>query len=261
MKSILCALILAAAAGPAAAQDETIGARWREWFVDINGHIQGQGDLIPSSDINLTETLGLDDQENAHELQVYLQLPVLGRIYAGYWWVDFSGTETLERDITFGDVTFTASTTVDTTLELDMYYLTYEFMFPSLPLGGDTVRLDIGVQLGVRALLIDASIDSVLLAAEDDGAVGTPILGARGALQVTPFLRAELELAGMTVRYGDASMRYVEAFGEVVGQLGPVFAGVGYKYCSLDFDDESGDVDLEAELKLDGFYLTAGVRF
>jgi hypothetical protein len=261
MRTILSVLAVLAAAAPAAAQDETVGARWREWFVNINGRIQGQGELVPSSDINLTETLGLDDQENGHEIQLYVQLPVLGRIYAGYWWVDFDGTETLERDITFGDVTFTASTTVDTTLELDMYYLTYEFMFPGIPLGGDTVRLDVGVQVGVRALLLDASIDSALLVAEDDGAVGTPIIGARGALQVTPFLRAELELAGMTIRYGDSSMKYVEAFGEIVGQLGPVFAGVGYKYCSLDFDDESGDVDLEAEVRLDGVYLTAGVRF
>ena len=261
MKKIAWSVVLlCAAAVPAAAQDETVGARWREWFVSINGRIQGQGDVVPAADINLSETLGLDDQENAHEIQLYVQLPVLGRLYAGYWWVDFDGTETLDRDITFGDVTFTASTTVDTTLELDMYYLTYEFMFPSVPLA-DTVRLDLGVQLGVRALLLDASIDSALLFAEDDGAVGTPIIGARGALQVTPFLRAELELAGMTIRYGDASMKYVEAFGEVVGQLGPVFAGVGYKYVSLDFDDESGDVDLEAEVKLDGFYLTAGVRF
>ena len=259
-KTAWSAVLLCAAAVPAAAQDETLGARWREWFVDINGRIQGQGDVVPAADVNLSETLGLDEQENAHEIQLYVQLPVLGRLYAGYWWVDFSGDETLERDITFGDVTFSASTTVDTTLELDLYYLTYEFMFPGVPLG-DTARLDLGVQVGVRALLIDASIESALLASQDDGAVGVPVIGARGALLIASFLRAELEIAGLSVRYGDSSLKYVEAFGEVVGQLGPVFAGVGYKYCSVDFDDESGDVDLELEVKLDGFYLTAGVRF
>lgn len=261
MKTVVACALLVCAAAPAAAQDEIVGARWREWFVKINGHVQGQGELIPSSDLNLTETLGLDDEENGHELQLYVQIPVVGRIYAGYWWVDFEGTETLTRDISFGDVVFTASTTIDSTLELDMYYLTYEFMLPSLPLGGDTVRLDLGVQIGARALVLDASINSVLLEAEDDGAVGTPVLGGRGALQVTPYLRAELEIAGLGVRYGDAAMRYVEAYGEVVAQLGPVFAGVGYKYVSLDFKDESGDVELNAEAKLDGFYLTAGVRF
>jgi hypothetical protein len=262
MKHSLSALILAvAAASPAAAQDETIGVRWREWFVKINGHIQGQGDNVPAADINLTSTLGLDDQENGHEIQLYLSLPVLGRFYAGYWWVDFEGDETLTRDITFADVTFSASTTVESTLNLDMYYLTYEFLLPSIPLGGDTMRLDVGVQLGARALLADASIESSGLSGEDDGAVGTPVIGVRGALQLAQFVRAELEIAGMSIRYGDSSMRYVEGFAEVVGQLGPVFGGVGYKWCSLDFHDSSGDVDFQADFKLDGFYLTAGLRF
>lgn len=262
MKRPCIALTLAlAAASPAAAGDETIGLRWREWFAKLNGHIQGQGEFVPASDINLTETLGLDGQENGHELQVYLSLPFVGRLYGGYWWLDFEGSETLERDITFADVTFTATTTVDTELHLDMYYLTYEFVLPSIPLASDAVGLEIGVQIGARALVVDASIDSALLAADDDGAVGVPVVGIRGALQVTEFLRAELEFAGMALSYGTSSLRYVEGFGEIVGQLGPFFGGVGYKWCSLDLTDDSGDADFMLEVKIDGFYVTAGLRF
>ncbi len=260
MTHALMALVLSTAS-PALAQDETVGVRWREWFANLGGHIQGQGEAVPATDINLSETLGLDDQENGHEIQVYLNFPFVGRLYAGYWWIDFDGSETLTRDITFADITFTASTTVKTTLDLDMYYLTYEFVLPSIPLGGDELRLDIGIQAGVRALLADASIDSVLLKAQDDGAVGIPVLGVRGALQIASFVRAEFELAGMAVSYGSSSLSYVESFGEVVGQLGPAFAGVGYKWCKFDLDDSRGDVDFSTELRLDGFYVTAGLRF
>lgn len=260
-RAYLAAALALAAASPALAQDETIGVRWREWFANISGRIQGEGPSIPAADINLTETLGLDDQENAHEIQLYLNFPFVGRLYAGYWWADFEGSETLTRDITFADITFTASTNVDSTLDLDMYYLTYEFILPSIPLGDDLVRLDIGVQVGARALLVDASVESAFAAGKDDGGVGTPIVGVRGSLQVTEFLRAELEVAGMSVKYGTSSLRYVEGFGEVVGQLGPAFGGVGYKWCSFDVDDSRGDVDFEAQIKLDGFYVTAGVRF
>ena len=254
-------LFVLAAASPAFAQDETIGARWREWNVSIRGHIQGQGDAIPSGDIDVVDTLGYDRPENGHELQLCLSIPVLGRFYAGYWWVDFDGSETLERTITFADRTFTAGTTIESELNLDMYYLTYEFGFPSLPLGGDTIRLDLGVQLGVRALVAEGSIENALFSADDSGGTGIPVIGAHAALQVTPFLRAELELAGMAVSYGSTSLSYVEAFGEIVGQLGPAFAGVGYKYASLDLDDERGDSDLDVNITLDGFYITAGVRF
>lgn len=258
---MMSALMALALSSPALAQDETIGVRWREWYAKLGGHIQGQGETFPASDINLTSTLGLDDQENGHEIQLYLSVPFVGRLYAGYWWIDFDGSETLTRDITFADITFTANTTVDTTLDLDMYYLTYEFVLPSIPLGGDEVKLDIGIQAGVRALLADASIDSVLLSAQDDGAVGIPVIGLRGALQVASFLRTEFEIAGMAVSYGSSSLSYVESFGEVVGQLGPVFAGVGYKWCKLNLDDSRGDADFSAEIRIDGFYLTAGLRF
>lgn len=242
-------------------QDEIIGGRWREWKAGISGHIQGQGDLLPSSDIDVDDTLGFDERENGHEIQLYLNLPVVGRFYAGYWWIGYEGEETLEETITFADRTFVVGTRIDSTLDLDMYYLTYEFAFPSLPLGGDDLRLDLGIQAGVRALLVEGSIESALFSAEDSGGAGIPVFGVHGMLQVTPFLRAELELAGMAAKYGATSLRYIEGFGEVVGQVGPVFAGVGYKWCTLDLKDDRGDVDLQVDVNLEGFYLTAGVRF
>lgn len=253
------AVLLLALAAPLA-QDENIGARWREWKAAIDGHLEGEGDTLPATNIDVDDDLGFE-RENAHEIQLYLSIPFFGRFYAGYWWVDYEGSETLERTITFADRVFTAGTPVDSRLELDMYYLTYEFPFPSLPLGGDDLRLDLGVQLGARGLVVDGSIESAIFDAQDSGGTGIPVLGVHGTLQVTPYLRAELELAGMGVSYGSSSLRYVEGFGEIVGQIGPVFAGVGYKYCSLDFEDERGDVDLSAKIKVEGAYLTAGLRF
>ena len=255
----MTALLLALAAP--LVQDETIGARWREWKVAINGHIQGQGDAIPAGDIDVADTLGYDDTENGHELQLCLSIPFFGRFYAGYWWVDFEGSETLTREITFADRTFSAGTTVESELNLDMYYLTYELGLPSLPLGCDDIPLDLGVQLGARALIAEGSIENSTFSAEDSGGTGIPVIGVHAALRVTPFLRAELELAGMAVSYGSTSLSYVEGFGEIVGQLGPAFAGVGYKWATLDLEDERGDVDLDVDITLDGFYFTAGVRF
>lgn len=253
----MLALLLALAAP----QDEIIGARWREWKAAIDGHVQGEGGLLPATNIDVDEDLGYTGRENGHEIQLYLNIPYFGRFYAGYWWIGFDGSETLERTITFADRAFTAGTTVDSAFDLDMYYLTYEFAFPSLPLGGDDLRLDLGVQLGVRALFLEGSIESALFSAEDSGGTGIPVLGVHGMLHLTSFVRAELEIAGLSASYGSSSLRYLEGFGEIVGQVGPAFAGVGYKWCSLDFKDKRGDVDLGADLVLDGFFVTAGVRF
>jgi hypothetical protein len=256
----MIASLLALAATPALVQDETIGVRWREWKAAIDGHIQGQGDVVPASDIDVDDTLGYE-RENGHEIQLYLNIPFFGRFYGGYWWIGFEGEETLDRTITFDDQTFTAGTRIDSELDLDMYYLTYEFVLPSLPLGGDDLRLDLGIQAGVRVLLVEGSIESSLFQGEDSGGTGIPVLGLHGMLQVTPFARAELEIAGMSVSYGSSSLRYVEAFGEIVGQLGPAFAGVGYKWCNLDMRDNRGDTELKLDITLEGLYLTAGLRF
>ena len=256
----MIASLLALAASAVPAQDETIGARWREWKAAIDGHIQGQGDAVPASDIDVDDTLGYEC-ENGHEIQLYLNIPFFGRFYGGYWWIGFDGQETLDRTITFDDRVFTAGTRIDSELDLDMYYLTYEFVLPSLPIGGDDFRLDLGIQAGVRALLVEGSIESSSFRAEDSGGTGIPVLGLHGTLQATPFVRAELEIAGMGVSYGSSSLRYIEAFGEIVGQLGPAFAGLGYKWCNLDMRDNHGDVDLKLVITLEGFYLTAGLRF
>jgi hypothetical protein len=253
----MIALVLALAP---LAQDESVGARWRVWKAEIDGHIQGQGDALPSSDIDVARELGLDDEENGNELQVYVNVPFFGRLYAGYWWIDFDGSQVLSRTITFADRSFTSGTRVDTELELDMYYLTYEFPLP-IPLGTDDFNLSVGFQIGARALLVDASIQSSLFSAQDSGGTGIPVLGVHGILQLTSYVRVELELAGLAASYADTSLRYFDGFAEVVGQIGPVFAGVGYKWASVDLEDERGDVDLEVDVELDGFYLTAGARF
>jgi hypothetical protein len=257
------AAFLAALLGPGAAafaQDETIGVRLREWYVTLNGRIESDTDLLDGTNIDLDSTLGLDDRETAHEVQAYLGIPVLGNFYAGWWFVEFEGTEVLSRTISFADVSFTAATTVETVFNLDVWYLSYEFSLPTLPLAPDT-WLDWGVLAGVRVIRAEGEIASTGLEASDNGAVGLPVLGLHGVLQVTPFVRAEAELMGLAFSSGTRSGRYVEAYMEVVGQIGPFFAGVGYKWVDLRLKDEGGDADFSIDLALDGAYLTAGLRF
>lgn len=242
------------------AQDETVGVRVREWYAKMEGRIQGQGDSVPSFDIDVDRDLGMDDEEVVHELQAYLQLPLVGRFYVGWWGGHFEGDKTLTRTITYADQTYTASTQVHSELDLNVYYLSYELVLPTLPLG-DAVRAEVGVLVGVRAILAEGSIEGGGSSGSESGGGGLPLVGVHGALQVTPYLRADVEIMGLVFKYSDISLSYLEAFGEVVGQLGPVFAGVGYKFVDIDLADHHSGVDLDLDISLDGFYVTAGVRF
>lgn len=256
----LAAIGVLLSASRAYAQDETVGVRLREWSAKMEGRIEAQGDSFPSTNISLDRTLGLDDEEVVHEVQAYLSLPVVGTFYAGWWFGTFEGDQTLTRDITFADVTFTAATTVKTQLDLDVYYLSYELVLPSLPLG-DLVKVEAGVLVGLRGFVADGEVEAAGQRASENGGIGFPVLGVHGALQVTQWLRADVEIMGLPFKYGSSSIEYLEAFGEVVGQLGPLFAGVGYKVVSIELADHRSGTDFDLDIDIEGLYVTAGLRF
>ena len=256
---ILPALLLAAA--PAWAQDERVGVRVREWYAALEGHVESNGDILKGTNVDFGSDLGLDDAAFTSELQAYVRLPFFGRIYAGWWWLDREGDETLSRTITFADQTLTASTRVQTELNLDVYYLSYEYAFPTIPIG-ELFKLELGVLVGARAILAEASIDSALGSGSDNGGIGLPVLGGHAALQMTKWLRADVELMGMTVSYAGRRATYVEAFAEVVVQpFTWLYAGVGYKFAQVEVSDNSGSTDFLLDINISGFYLTVGLKF
>ncbi|MFN3484194.1 MAG: hypothetical protein ACK44W_01730 [Planctomycetota bacterium] len=240
--------------------DETVGLRLREWYASIDGHIQAEGETLPSTDVDLDRDLGVESPDLAHELQASLSLPLLGRLTAGAWFVDYKGDSTLTRTFTFADQTFTVGTRIQSEMELDVYYLTYEFVFPSLPLG-DLLEAEVGIVAGGRLMRGEGSVEASGVAGQDSGVAGLPVVGVHGMLRVTPWLRGDAEILGMTFSSGTMSAMYLEAYAEVTGQLGPVFAGVGYKFVRLDFADRRGGDEFLLDVDLFGIYVTAGLRF
>ena len=249
-------------ASPAFAQEEHVGIRVREWFARMSGTIEADDGSGTSDRIDLASDLGLGDRNLTTEIQAYLRLPVLGRIYAGWWRAHDTGSETLTRNVDFEGFTFSQSTTIDSEVTLDVGYLTYEFAFPTIPIG-DLVKVELGAQLGVRALRGSGSIHDTSSGQTESksGTVGLPTLGARVAVTLFTYVRAEVEVLGLAFSYGDWSMHYFEASGEIVAQPLPwLFAGVGYKLADLDFK-HSGSQKFDLDVGVSGLYITAGVRF
>lgn len=261
MRLIAAALVFLSAT-PAVAQDETIGIRVREWFARMSGAIEADDGGGNFTRLDLAADLGLGDRNLTHELQAYLAMPVVGRIYVGWWQAHDKGSETLSRTIDFAGNQFTASTRIDSEVTLDVGYLTYEFAFPTIP-AGDVASVTLGLQISARAIRGQGSISESAggNSAADEGTIGLPTLGAHVTVQLFTFLRAEVELVGLVFSYGDWSMNYLEGFAEVVAQPIPaLFAGVGYKFANIHFE-KSGDERFLIDVGVAGFYITAGVRF
>jgi hypothetical protein len=228
----------------------------------MSGTIEGDDGSGNSTTIDLKDDLGLGDRHLTHELQGYLRLPVLGRIYLGWWRAHDSGSETFTRTINFAGVTFTSTDTVNTEVTLDVAYLTYEFAFPTIPIG-DLVKMELAVQVGIRGMHAAGSIDetSGSQSGSDSGTVGLPILGGHVTVELFQYVRAEVEVLGLMFSYGGWHMHYLEASAEVVAQPLPwLFAGVGYKYVNLDFS-HTGSQRFALDVGVAGLFITAGLRF
>src|SRR5689334_11274556 len=101
MKGITAALLLLISGAPAMAADEVIGVRVREWFARMSGDIEADDGSGTSTRLDLASDLGLGDRNLTHEIQGYLGIPLLGRIYLGWWRAHDTGSETLTRTIDF----------------------------------------------------------------------------------------------------------------------------------------------------------------
>jgi hypothetical protein len=256
------AAFLFLAATPAVAQDEHIGLRVREWFARMSGTIEADDGSGTSERVDLGADLGLADRNLTHELQAYLRIPVVGRIYLGWYRVHDTGDETLTRTIDFEGLTFTTSTNVHSEVTLDVGYLTYEFAFPTIPIG-DVVGIELGLQVSGRVFRGDGSIEESAggQSGQKDGVFGLPTIGGHVTVTFFEVIRAEVELLGLAFAYGDVRIHYLEASAEVVAQPVPwLFAGVGYKLTSLELSN-TGTQRFLFDVTISGLYITAGVRF
>ena len=262
MKGMTAALLFLLSGAPAMAADEVIGVRVREWFARMSGSIEGDDGSGTSTRLDLASDLGLADRNLTTEIQGYLGIPLLGRIYLGWWRAHDTGSETLDRTVEFDGFTYTASTRVDSEVTLDVAYLTYEFAFPTIPVG-DLISIELSAQVSLRGVRGEGSIEESAggQSGKGDGAVGFPTVGAHVTVQLFKLIRVEVEAVGLTFSYGDWSMHYWEVYGEVVAQPLPwLFAGVGYKLASVHVEKE-GSQRFLVDVGVAGVYITAGLRF
>ena len=262
MKWTAAVLLFLATAAPAAAQDEHIGIRVREWYARMGGQIEADDGSGTSQSVDLGADLGLADRNWTTEIQAYLRIPVVGRIYAGWWRPHDAGDETLNRTIDFAGFTFTSATNVHSEVTLDVGYLTYEFAFPTIPIG-DVVGVELAVQISARAIRGDGTIEESAGGnrGSKDGIVGLPTIGGHVTVTLFEIVRAEVEVLGLAFRYADWRVHYIEASGEVTASPLPwLFAGVGYKMTNIDLRHD-GSQKFLLDVTVSGLYITAGVRF
>lgn len=254
MRIIIHSLVLLAAlflaAGPALA-DELVSLKAGYLTLSPEGEFAVFSNGIGTK-IDMEEELGFDDSEELMA-EAALQLGPF-RLTAGYLPLRFAGDGPLSRDVTFNGETFSASTLVDSEVEIDLYDLGLTWFLVNLD--DLPVRLQLGPELSVKFVDADLSVEDRSSGIRESDSVSAPVptVGLRARVGLADFLAlvgrvGYVEYDGNSFFDGDAQLEFSPL--PLVG----LFAG--YRYFDLDVDES----DVFLDVNFEGPYGGAFVRF
>lgn len=246
--SLRCTLLAAAFAVAAGAQADAIGVRFGAyaWQPDYDGTVKSGGEQV---DVN--NDLGLDDDDaSVFFIAIEHPVPLLPNVLIQRTQLDTKATQRLTRTFTFDDVTYTASDTVKTDLDLSHTDATfyYEILdnWAELDIGLTVRAFDDGVKLTATnaAKTSSADIDTVL-----------PMLYVAAKFNL-PLTGVYVAVNGNGVGYsGDTLLDYRAA----LGYESPI--GLGAEVGVRNFDLNYEDGDDEADVTVRGGYASVFYHF
>jgi len=254
MKKVLAAVAAALLAAFASSDSHAFefGARGAYWFPDLSGEVQTSTGGAKETRIDLKDTLGVGD-ENLAFGEAFLSFGKT-TLRVGYSGMKFDGRRTLSGSVTFDGVTYPASETVDTRIDLRMLDagLQYDLLRPDV--GVASVRL--GLLLQVK--YVDGEVElrgSTTGDALEDFRMPIPMVGvAIGAGILKNTVRVDLRAAG--IAYSGNHLYDVDA----CASFSPFpFLRIqgGYRLVDLEVDED----EILAALKLKGPYAGVQVSF
>ncbi|HXH71443.1 MAG TPA: hypothetical protein VNI58_01340 [Mariprofundaceae bacterium] len=174
------------------------------------------------------------------------------RLSLGFIPMDFKGTGTLARTITFNGQNFTAGTTVNSQLKGDIYDIAYTYYL--INMDDLPSRFQLGIEGAVKVVKAKASMTSAAQTQSVSATVGIPTIGLRARVALADFIG----LVGRVGYLGYSGNHFLDADAQV--EFSPLpMVGIygGYRYLQVKVD-QSG---LFVDTKFQGPYIGGLVRF
>lgn len=239
----LVTLLALLAATPALARTNRLKVNLAAWPAALSGVEQVNGDAMDGTDIDLEETLGLEDG-TFPELHVQLKLLGPARLIGSYYSTSYEGEETLTQSITFNDTTYSVSEQVDSEVELSLGRVLFSFSPLNLK------RLNVGLMVGADLMQVDARLSSSATGdAQKDFTAPVPVVGVNLTVQPLEKLVLYFEVSGLSVDVGSVDASILDGIFRVEYYFLPWFAMTG-GYRVFDFDvteDDFGRVNFRQD--------------
>lgn len=241
-----------------------IGVKGRLWIADMDCDIRVDDGSVTGTSIDVVSVLDVDPREEIPEVEIYFHLSDANRINFHYWTSQFEGSEVLTETVTYSGSVYTLGTTVDTTMDIDAFTLTYERLFP-LP---DMTGVEFGLQIGVKIIQFSGRIEAVdapvPFEEKEDFQAPVPVLGARFRVEPNDWVALEAQINGLklsNVNDVDVTLYDMILEADVTAWEG-LYGGIGYHIFHVDVKDDShSDQQIDVDMTIDGFFFAAGYRF
>jgi len=209
-----------------------------------SGYVKYKGDAI---DVQDDLNLGRSKKANAY---VDIGLPILPDIKVEYLPVEYSGSNTLKRKITFGNKTYTVSADVSSKVKLDQLDIASYYKLP-IPY----IKPRVG--LAVKVVFADLKLNSSTLGLYESKSLTAPIpLAYAGVYAQIPKTPLAFDVEAKGVAY--SGNYFIDFKGLAMLKYNVLYAGAGYRYQRLKIDNIS---DTYSDLKFKGLTVEAGVKF
>lgn len=244
-----CIVSLMVIALPAHALE--LGVRGYYWFPGLSGDIKVDESSAAGTTLDLETDLGFDSKS----YPVVEAFAAIGshHLSLSYYRADYSGTKTLSESITFKGKTFDVQYPITSSLEYDIYDITYQYDL--LDLENILAGFSLGIVGKVKLINGDVEIKSTARTEKEDISASIPMIGVNLHLGIfadlveARILGTGMAYGGGTIYDGQAEISYTPVpFVDIHG---------GYRVFSIDVDAD--DVDFNHDTS--GPYLALTVSF
>lgn len=231
----------------------------------IGGWMQAPaGDVsYVTTEVGLDETLDFEDDFNYDDEtrfsgRIKVDIPVVPSVYIMAAPSEFDGDGLKDVDFSFGDYEFSGSEPFYSKVTLNQYDIGLYYGIPLLKTATlDRLNIDVGLNARIMDIKGEVEQDSTVYGyVKEESSEIIPIPMLYLAAQFTPIERIALEAEGRGVSIGGNTVMSVIARLRVK-VFGPAFAAAGYRYDSIDIDEN----DVKLDTNIAGPFFEAGVKF
>lgn len=178
------------------------------------------------------------------------------RIDFAFYDLSRDGSNVIERDIEFGDVTFPVGATVNTKFDYQIAKLTYSYSLLQ------NQKVDLAVAAGIYTAFFDfRSTDIETGATEgEDGTVPVPVFGLRGAFLINSRWMANAYLEYFEIDNSDVAATYIDTTVSLDYRVRER-TGIGFAYNFVNVDGEDKGSDDAVDFDYDGLLLYVFYNF